>query len=150
MHYANNMHPSKEQIDAVMSAKSEGAFYLLNFLKFRPKAEYEDGRDTELTGEQAYQIYVDAVRDAIAAAGGRLMLMARLDAVSLGEIEELWDRVSVVMYPSRAAFLEMLKTSVLDEVRAHRAAGLAGQINIEMSELSGFWTDMMAAQAGDA
>lgn len=149
MHYANKMHPSKEQVDAVMSAETNGAFYLLNFLKFKPLAVYEDGRDSDLTGEQAYEIYVDAVRDAIAATGGRLMLMARLDTVSLGEIEELWDRVSVVMYPSRVAFLEMLKTSVLDEVRAHRTAGLAGQINIEMSELSGFWSDMMAAQAGD-
>ena len=30
---------------------------MINLLKFKEHAEYEDGRDTQLTGYEAYQIY---------------------------------------------------------------------------------------------
>ena len=49
----------------------------------------------------------------------------------LGEVEELWDEVAIVMYPSRAAMLRMVSSDAYLAIAVHRDAGLAGQLNIE-------------------
>ena len=59
----------------------------------------------------------------------------------LGEAEELWDKVAIAMYPSRAAMLEMMSSPEMQEIGAHRAAGLAGQLNIETAGASGSWLE---------
>ena len=38
-------------------------FRMVNLLKFKKKAEYEDGRDTQMSGKQAYQIYAIEVQE---------------------------------------------------------------------------------------
>ena len=35
----------------------EGPVCMVNLLKFREKAEYEDGRETQLSGREAYGLY---------------------------------------------------------------------------------------------
>jgi len=49
----------------------------------------------------------------------------------LGEVEDLWDTVAIAMYPSRAAMLKMMQMPRYQKIAVHRAAGLAGQLNIE-------------------
>jgi uncharacterized protein (DUF1330 family) len=48
----------------------------------------------------------------------------------LGEVEELWDMVAIVEYPSRAAMLQMVQSPEYQAITKHRDAGLAGQLNI--------------------
>ena len=48
---------SSERIKEMMEPGPEGPIYMINLLKFKEHAEYEDGRDTQLTGYEAYQIY---------------------------------------------------------------------------------------------
>ena len=52
----------------------------------------------------------------------------------LGEVEELWDVVAVVRYPSRKAMFNMATSDEYMESEKHRIAGLAGQLNIEVTE----------------
>ena len=52
----------------------------------------------------------------------------------LGEVEELWDTAAIAMYPSRKAMLEMMSSAAYQASAVHRAAGLAGQLNIELVE----------------
>ena len=47
-----------------------------------------------------------------------------------GEVEDLWDAVAIVEYPSIAAFLEMIGSDDWSKHAAHRTAGLEGQLNI--------------------
>ena len=49
----------------------------------------------------------------------------------VGEVEELWDDIVIVQYPNKAAMLEMFSSEEYQEIHVHRAAGLAGQLNIE-------------------
>jgi hypothetical protein len=49
----------------------------------------------------------------------------------LGDVEELWDKVAIAMYPSRTAMLQMMQSEKMKEISVHRYAGLAGQLNIE-------------------
>jgi len=57
----------------------------------------------------------------------------------LGEVEELWDKIAIAMYPSRGAMLAMMQSPKMREIGIHRAAGLAGQLNIETADARGSW-----------
>ncbi len=43
------------------------------------------------------------------------------------------------MYPSRAAMMDMMRSPKMQEIGVHRAAGLAGQLNIESVDAQGVW-----------
>jgi uncharacterized protein (DUF1330 family) len=118
---------------------SDGPIYMLNLLKYRDKAEYADGRDTKLTGRQAYAVYTQGVRELLQEFGGSLTLKASVKRLTIGEVEELWDDVAIAMYPSRAAMLQMMQSEKMQDIGQHRAAGLDGQLNIECVEATGSW-----------
>ena len=59
----------------------------------------------------------------------------------LGEVEELWDRVAIAMYPNRQAMIEMMQSAEYQAIHHHRDAGLAGQLNIETTDAAGLWLD---------
>ena len=48
--------------------------------------------------------YGAEMRKIVGRAGGRLLFAGRVDGLVIGEVEELWDAVAVVEYPSRAKF----------------------------------------------
>jgi uncharacterized protein (DUF1330 family) len=49
-------------------------------------------------------------------------------------VEDLWDAVGIVEYPSRAAFRAITQSPEFHEIELHRIAGLAGQLNIETKQ----------------
>ena len=51
----------------------------------------------------------------------------------LGEVEDLWDKVAIAMYPSRKAMFQMINDPDYIVSAQHRVAGLEGQLNIETS-----------------
>ena len=107
---------------------------MLNLLKFKEKAEYEDGRETDLTGKEAYSIYGQEVVKHLAKVGGKLVFGGRISRLMIGEVEDLWDSVAIAEYPSRKAMLEMLMDPDYQKSEEHREAGLEGQLNIEIKE----------------
>lgn len=107
---------------------------MVNLLKFKDKAEYEDGRVTSLTGREAYEIYVTETREHLANVGAELILGGEVSRLFVGEVEELWDAFGVARYPSRKAMIAMARNPAYIESEKHRAAGLAGQLLIEVSE----------------
>ncbi|MCP5065049.1 MAG: DUF1330 domain-containing protein [bacterium] len=139
MEVKNSVTPNQAQIKGFFEPGPEGPIYMLNLLRFKDKAEYEDGRETDLTGAQAYGIYTDAVSQLLPEFGGKGMFSASIERLMLGEVEDLWDKVAIAMYPSRAAMMEMMQSKQMREIGMHRAAGLAGQLNIETSGAQGSW-----------
>ena len=122
-----------------MEPGAEGPIYMLNLLKFKDKAEYADGRETTLSGAEAYGIYGMEVVGHLAKVGGAPMFSAAVERLMLGEVEELWDTAAIAMYPSRAAMLEMIGSPDYQASAVHREAGLAGQLNIELVNPVGAW-----------
>ena len=106
----------------------------VNLIKFKEKAEYADGRETDLTGREAYAIYADEVLGHLAKVGAEPIFGGDVSRLILGEVEELWDVVAVVRYPSRKAMFNMATSDEYRESEKHRTAGLAGQLNIEVTE----------------
>ena len=112
----------------------DGPFLAVNLLKFKEKAEYEDGRLTTLSGQEAYSIYANEVQNHLAKVGAKVILGGEVNRLILGEVEELWDVVAVAWYPSRKAMIDMATSKDYIESEKHRKAGLAGQLNIEVIE----------------
>jgi len=139
MEVVNKVFPNGEQIEGFMAPGQDGPIYMLNLLKFKEKAEYPDGRDTDLTGAEAYAVYSAEVAGHLATVGGRPMFAAKVERLMLGEVEELWDTAAIAMYPSRKAMMEMMSSPDYQASAVHRTAGLAGQLNIELVEPMGAW-----------
>ena len=131
--YKNALRPNPIQL-AEFALGDDDPILMVNLLKFKDKAEYEDGRATNLTGRGAYEIYVTETREHLANVGAELILGGEVNGLLLGEVEELWDAFGVARYPSRKAMIAMARNPAYLESEKHRAAGLAGQLNIEVSE----------------
>ena len=131
MEVHNAVTPTAEQIEGFLAPDATGPIYMLNLLKFKQHAEYEDGRETSLSGREAYALYAAEVAKVITQVGGKLTFAADVARLMLGEVEELWDQVGIAMYPSRAAMFQMIQLPEYAEISVHRTAGLAGQLNIE-------------------
>jgi uncharacterized protein (DUF1330 family) len=139
MEFENSVIPDAEQLKGFLEPGPEGPIYMVNLLKFREKAEYADGRPTELSGEEAYTLYMNAVTELLVKFGGGAMFSAKVERLMLGEVEELWDKVAIAMYPSRQAMFDMMRSKEMRAIGVHRVAGLAGQLNIETASATGLW-----------
>lgn len=139
MNYENSVYPNEEQIKGFQAPGPEGPIYMVNLLKYKDKAEYADGRETDLSGQEAYGLYAAGVSQLLTEFGGAGMFSARVERLMLGEVEELWDTVAIAMYPSRQAMLDMMQSPKMQEISVHRAAGLKGQLNIETADANGLW-----------
>ena len=140
MEVVNEVMPtSPERIAEMLQPGPDGPIYMLNLLKFKKHAEYEDGRETDLTGREAYQIYGRGVSQLLSDYGGSVEFVGDVTFLSLGQVEELWDEIAIVSYPRRADLVAMSSSDEWRALAVHRTAGLAGQLNIEtVSPRSGF------------
>lgn len=132
MEVVNEVMPtSRERIEEMLQPGPDEPIYMVNLLKFKDRAEYEDGRETHLTGYEAYQLYGKAVSELLPKYGGELVFASDVTFLALGQVEDLWDEVAIARYPNRAALFEMSTSDAWREAAVHRTAGLAGQLNIE-------------------
>lgn len=132
MEVVNEVMPTtRERIEEMAAPGPEGPIYMVNLLSFKERAEYEDGRDTDLSGREAYNLYGAAVSRLIVEYGGEIVFVGDVTFLSLGQVDELWDEVAIARYPNRGALLAMSSSPEWREAAVHRTAGLAGQLNIE-------------------
>ncbi|WP_374574410.1 DUF1330 domain-containing protein [Phenylobacterium sp.] len=135
MNVENAVMPTQDQIAAIFGSPEDGPFVMVNLLKFKDVATYPDGE--QVSGREAYMRYGDRVRVLAESMGCRMLFSGAVKGLMLGEVEELWDAVALMEYPSRATFLAMTQTPEFHEIEAHRMAGLAGQLNIETKSMAG-------------
>ena len=131
MKVENKVIPSEEQMKGFVDGDIDSPISMVNLLKYKEKAKYEDGRVTELTGKEAYQIYALEVAKLVEKTGGKILFGGEVSRLMLGEVEELWDMIAIAYYPSRKKMLEMMMSPEYAEISIHRTAGLEGQLNIE-------------------
>ena len=115
----------------MMEPGPDGPIFMVNLLKFKEQAEYEDGRETDLTGRQAYELYGAEVTNIIKDYDGEVVFVGDVTWLQIGQVEDLWDEVAIAKYPNRAALVAMSSSAEWQAASVHRTAGLAGQLNIE-------------------
>lgn len=133
MNVRNAVMPTPEGMQTFLAKDIEGPVSMVNLLKFKDNAEYADGRETDLSGAEAYALYgLDMTRWVISH-GGRLLFSGPAHHLVLGEADELWDQVAIMEYPSKEAFVQIVSAPEVAEWGVHRAAGLAGQLLIAVT-----------------
>ena len=120
-------------MQAFLAKDIEGPVSMLNLLKFREKAEYADGRETNLSGAEAYALYGQDMLRWVTSQGGRLLFSGPAHHLVLGQADELWDQVAIMEYPSKEAFVQIVSAPEVAEWGVHRAAGLEGQLLIAVT-----------------
>ena len=132
MNVVNKVYPAPEQI-MPLASDSSGPVVMLNLLKFRERAQYRDGRADPISGREAYMRYADAMQRIVEGAGGRFLFSGDVQGLVIGAVDELWDLVGIVEYPSRAEFFRIATSSEVHDIGVHREAGLAGQLLIPVT-----------------
>lgn len=133
MNVRNAVAPTPEGMQAFLAKDIEGPVSMVNLLKFKEKAEYADGRETDLSGAEAYALYGRDMMSWVTSHGGRLLFAGPAHHLVLGEADELWDQVAIMEYPSKEAFLQIVSAPEVAEWGVHRAAGLEGQLLIAVT-----------------
>ena len=112
----NKLSPNDEQLNGFVEGDVETPIAMVNLLKFKEKAEYEDGRETNLSGAEAYAIYGEKVQECLKKVGAEMTFSGVVSRLMLGEVEDLWDSVAIARYPSRKAMLEMIMDPYYQEI----------------------------------
>lgn len=103
-----------------LGADEDGPFWAVNLMRYRPRAEYADGRATALSGREADDLYTPL--GPLAAIGAGVVFAADVSEQLAGEPR--FDRIGIVRYPSRARFLEMQTREDFQALHAHKDAGM--------------------------
>lgn len=125
------LQPTGDQVRAFRDRQTGEPIAMLNLLKFRDRAVYEDGRACDLTGVEAYQLYTSAFARIMGPRGARTLYSGEVRGALIGQGDDLWDAVAIIEYPSTQVMLDMLRDEDYQEAQQHRAAGLEGQLLIE-------------------
>jgi uncharacterized protein (DUF1330 family) len=127
----NVLQPTGDQVRAFRDRQTGESVTMLNLLKFKDKAVYEDGRSSDLTGEEAYQLYGQVFAKIMFPRGARVVYSGEVRGVLIGEGVDLWDAMFIVEYPSTQVMLNMFRDEEYQKGQLHRAAALEGQLLIE-------------------
>jgi hypothetical protein len=98
-----------------------GPMWALNLMKYRDRAEYTDGRESEITGAEADDVY--APHEHLAAVGSRIILVAPVVHHLVGD-DWRWDRIAIAQYRDRMAMVEMSSKSDFQQDEKHKEAGM--------------------------
>lgn len=129
------IYPRPDQFEALMKSELEGPISMLNLLSFKQRAEYEDGRENDLSGRAAYGLYGELMKPYVESKGGKLLHSSAAHFLMIGDGDLEWDAVAIMQYPSRQAFVEIATAKEVAEFGVHRSAGLARQLLVACSEL---------------
>ena len=110
---------------ATTAPQDDGPIWMVNLMKYREKADYADGRASDISGKEADDRY--APIGPLKAIGAEPVFFADVDTQFLNDTPT-WDRVGIVKYPTRRAFIEMQTRKDFQELHHHKEAGMAETI----------------------
>jgi uncharacterized protein (DUF1330 family) len=111
-----------------------GPIHMLNLVKLRDRAEYEDGRAA--TGAEAYAAYGRESAPVFERLGGRIVWRGSMEQMLIGPTDEAWDLCFIAEYPSPAAFVEMIKDPQYRKAMEHRQAAVADSRLVRMAPIT--------------
>ena len=123
--------PRDEQMAALIEIDRGGPINMLNLLKFKEFAEYADGSNAEISGQEAYMRYGAKVVVLVKKLGGEILFGSGANALVIGDGELQWDMVAIMKYPSVTAFVDMFNSREYGDIHLHRDAGLAHQLLVQ-------------------
>ena len=120
---------NEQELQKFMQQPETGPVVMVNLLKF--KATTDDGEP----GEAAYDRYTRHAAEFVAKVGGRVLWYGQAGQFIYGGPDDRWDRVLLVEYPSRAAFLQMAQMPEFQATQKDRQAALERTVLIATTTL---------------
>jgi uncharacterized protein (DUF1330 family) len=124
--------PERDQFDAFKDMARDEPVMMLNLVRFREKAAYEDGR--EATGAEAYAAYGKASGPVFRRVGGEIVWRGKPELMLIGPRDKHWDMIFVARYPAASAFLEMVTDPEYRLAVKHRQAAVKDSRLIRTAE----------------
>jgi len=120
--------PTNESGRDFMLRKIEGEVVMLNLLRFKEVADYsaspELSPEKPISGEQAYQLYIEHTLPFLQASGGELIFSGRGGKYLIGPGMERWDKVLLVRQKSVDGFIAFEQNEAYMAGIGHRTAAL--------------------------
>lgn len=123
--------PTRETFAAFRAMERDGPVHMLNLLRFRETAAYDDG--TLATGAEAYAAYARESGPVFERLGGRQVWLGVPELTLIGPAAERWDLAFIAEYPGVAAFVAMLRDPDYRRAVRHRQAAVADSRLIRMN-----------------
>ena len=118
----------------------KGKVVMLNLLKFRAKADYTHldhlRPEEEISGEEAYERYMECTQPELQKAGGKVVYFGRSNSFLIGPESEKWDAVLLVEHASVAKFMQFAQNEDYLKTAGHRAAALEDSRLLPSSQVS--------------
>ncbi|MGD1890373.1 MAG: DUF1330 domain-containing protein [Cyclobacteriaceae bacterium] len=118
----------------------KGRIVMLNLLRFKSVADYSQlaslKPEKEISGEEAYQLYMDYTEPLLNKAGSRVLFYGSSGSFLIGPEQEKWDAVLLVEHESVAKFMAFAQDEVYLKTAGHRTAALEDSRLLPISELS--------------
>jgi len=127
----SHINPDRARFAAFKDLPRDEPVQMLNLVRLRAQAAYEDGRDA--TGRQAYAAYSRESGPIFAGLGGRILWSARPQLMLIGPEAEAWDIAFVAAYSSGQAFIDMIRNPAYQQAALHRTAAVADSRLIRMA-----------------
>ena len=119
---SQHVDPERDRFVAFKDLPRDKPIMMLNLLRFRVHAEYEDGR--QATGAEAYEAYGKESAPVFRRVGGEIIWRGRPELMLIGPADETWDLAFVARYPTAGAFLEMVTDPDYRLAVKHRQAAV--------------------------
>ncbi|WP_220272233.1 DUF1330 domain-containing protein [Sphingorhabdus pulchriflava] len=119
----------------------QGPVMMLNLLRFRATADYsaspELAPDAPITGEQAFQRYIDHTKPYLAASGGKIRFLGKGGSWLIGPEDEAWDMAMLIEQESVASFIGWNSHEDYLKGIGHRTAALLDSRLLPLVETTG-------------
>ncbi|AKA36103.1 DUF1330 domain-containing protein [Flagellimonas lutaonensis] len=110
------------------SFNGKGEIVMLNLLKFKEKADYKTlahlRPGQEISGEEAYQLYLDSTLPQLQEAGSEILYFGKGRDFLIGPETEKWDAILLVKHESVKTFMEFAQSEGYLKSAGHRTAAL--------------------------
>ncbi|WP_036766897.1 DUF1330 domain-containing protein [Parvularcula oceani] len=122
----SHIDPTREAFHALAEKEIEGPVQMLNLLRFRDFAAYAEGQapKEKMTGAEAYAEYARVSAAFFKKVGGHMAWSGKPVAGVIGPGDERWDAGFIAEYPSKDAFIGMVKDEGYQAIVHHRQAAV--------------------------
>jgi len=124
--------------DFYLNYHNKGKVVMLNLLKYRAKADYSKLKEIqpkkEVSGEEAYQLYMDNVLPELKKVGSKIIFYGNSESFLIGPEAEKWDAVLLVEHESASKFIAFAQNENYLKYEGHRTAALEDSRLLPVSE----------------
>jgi hypothetical protein len=122
------LEPTQEAGRDFFTRTIQGPVVMLNLMRFRNVADYSGAPEmapvSPITGEAAYQLYMDHALPFLKKSGGEVLFYGKGGAYLIGPSDERWDAAMLVRQSSVSSFLAFASDREYLVGITHRTAAL--------------------------